>query len=373
MRLIHTFKNSEEATTVSNFLTEKGISNSVEPEVNRDWGSDEYGDLTCKLWIRDEDDLDAAKQWLALYDNDPKDARFTPHKRPPVLPPSNVIQTGPKQARTPITTAVLLLCALLFIAGEFLSPPLQPLPNAIPYLPVFGSPIKKALFFDYPEAYQIIEQIADTYGPESFQDLSKLPPQGKQLLEKFIHTPYWQGAYSLVVNALTGKESISAPLFEKISQGELWRLFTPALLHVNLLHIFFNMMWLLVLGKQMEPRLGAFRLILFMVLTGIFSNIAQYLMSGTNFIGFSGVICAMIAFIWVRQRKAPWEGYHIQHATFVFIATFIFAMAFLGFVSFSLEISGRAPLTAGIANTAHLAGALAGYLLARTPLFAREG
>lgn len=375
MRLIHTFKNVDEAKALSAFLTEKDISNRVETEVNKDWGSEEYGDLICKLWIHEEDDLNDARQWLNAFEKNPKDPQFTlqgTHPAPPPLPPpSQPIQTGPRQAGTPVTMAVLMVCALLFLMGQFLSPALQPLPNGIPYVPVFGSPIKKTLFYDYPEAYQIIEQIADTYGKESFQDLSKLPPEGKLLLKKFVHTPYWNGAYPLVVNALTDQENVSAPLFEKISQGEFWRLFTPALLHANLLHIFFNMIWLLVLGKQMEVRLGAFRFIFFMLLAGIFSNTAQYLMSGSNFIGFSGVVCAMIAFIWVRQRKAPWEGYHIQQATFVFISVFVLAMAFLGFVSFSLEISNRAPLTASIANTSHLAGALAGFLLAHTRLFSK--
>ena len=38
--------------------------------------------------------------------------------------------------------------------------------------------------------------------------------------------------------------------------GQLWRLWTPMLLHANSLHLFFNMYWLYVLGSAIEIRKG---------------------------------------------------------------------------------------------------------------------
>ena len=49
-----------------------------------------------------------------------------------------------------------------------------------------------------------------------------------------------------------GKTAKEIPLFEKIRQGELWRLFTPCILHRDFLHILFNMIWVWILVKQIE-------------------------------------------------------------------------------------------------------------------------
>ena len=92
-------------------------------------------------------------------------------------------------------------------------------------------------------------------------------------------------------------------------------------------------------------------------------------MSGSNFIGFSGVLCAMITFTWFRQKHAAWEGYDLLPMTMAFISLFVVAMFGIQLLSFFLEINGIAPITPGVANTAHLTGAFAGYLLARSNLF----
>jgi GlpG protein len=132
------------------------------------------------------------------------------------------------------------------------------------------------------------------------------------------------------------------------------------------------MMWLVVLGKQMESRLGAFRYILFIIIVGIISNTAQYIMSGPNFIGFSGVLTGMLSFIWVRQRKAPWEGYQLDKATVIFMLIFIFGMAALGMVTFLLQIFFNINLGTNLANTAHVIGILMGFLLGQLPVFGRR-
>ena len=67
------------------------------------------------------------------------------------------------------------------------------------------------------------------------------------------------------------------PGLADIRQGEWWRLVTPIIIHLGWLHIIFNMMWLHELGKIFEHKHGALKLILFILITGVFSNLVQYI------------------------------------------------------------------------------------------------
>ena len=72
----------------------------------------------------------------------------------------------------------------------------------------------------------------------------------------------------------------------------------------------------------------------------------------------------------MRQRKAPWEGYLLQRSTILFIAFYIIAMLVIQLVVFFSELSGKTLLPyIGIANTAHIVGAVSGILLGRCKFF----
>jgi len=379
MRLLATFRNEKNAEVLSAFLEKEGIDNQLEVQVNTDWGSSQYGDIESRIWVVEEDDLKAAFQWLDYFEENPDDPRFKESESPFVpfmkeakpRPAPTTTLSAPEPIGN-ITFYLILACGLLFLFGRMMAPPFEPPPPGIPYTPLYASPIKKSLFYDYPKAYEIVDKIVAAYGVDALQNRATLPPEGQFLLREFFHTPFWQGMYDKIVLHLQDPQAtwdFSAPMFEKIQQGEVWRLITPCLLHSDIFHLFFNMIWLFVLGKQIERRLGKGRYLLMILLTGIFSNTAQYMMTGPNFIGFSGVLCAMIMFVWARQRHAAWEGYHLQNATFAFIAFFVLAMFAMSAVSFLLEVTTGTGIAPNIANTAHLAGAFSGYLLGRMRLF----
>ena len=88
-------------------------------------------------------------------------------------------------------------------------------------------------------------------------------------------------------------------------------------------------------------------------------------MSGSNFIGFSGVVCAMIAFVWIKQKHFPWDGYQLQQSSILFVMIFILGILVMQVLSFVLEASNQDSLHVNIANTAHISGAIVGYLLGR--------
>lgn len=382
MRLVYTTQDSEAASQLAQFLRKEGISNELEIAGTTDWGNPDYGTLTHRIWVIDEDQLQKAQAFINQYQTDPENPLFKDEVKPPLidlksLPLDGKKTKGRRRKKVEkgigiITLYLLTLCTLLFLYGELTSPAISlPFPD-LPLTPLFSPPINKILFFDYPQTYEIVDKLDRAYGIEKLRNLGDLPPDGKILLEKYKQTPYWKGFYNQIVayfSAPSAPFSINAPLFEKIRTGEIWRALTPAFLHQNIFHLFFNMIWLIVLGKLMEERLGALQFVLFVVLTALLSNTAQYLMSGSNFIGISGVICAMLGFIFARQQRAPWEGYNLNPGVLSFMFFFIVAMVALQIISFILEVFWKESFVPGIANTAHVAGAIVGYIIGRSNLF----
>lgn len=366
MRLLCTLRKQEEAESLSAILTRNGIDNRIEAEMNTDWGSPDYGTPVFRLWIVEEDQMALAMPLYEKYQQEPvltpKESKILQEPMRRVKPPRKPLS----QSVGPVTRYLIALCCLLFILSVVTDSQLKQDSNES-YATGFSSPIKKEMLYDYPRAYEIISKLVSLFGVNALQSETP-PPDAKPLLEELNHTPYWQGFYETIVSG----QQTNAPLFEKLRQGEIWRLFSPIFLHGDLLHLLFNMLWLFVLGKQIEAHLGPARYLSFIFLAAAFTNTAQYLMGGPNFIGFSGVLCAMITYVYVRQRKAPWEGYQMQRSTFIFIMLFIFGMLGIQLISFVLQMTLGETLPSMIANTSHLSGAALGLLLGITPFFTRE-
>lgn len=382
MRLIGTIENHPLAVAFSLFLKQKGIVNELEMSTNLDWGSPDYGITKSTVWIENEDQLEDSLKWYNLFMENPYDPIFNVSKintninpikntTDPISSQSQPYYKKSFSAMGPLTRIILIGCCLLFFMSQLITTPTE-IPANYPGKPIFSSPVEKVILFDYPFTYQLIDRLITLYGYEGLQDEKTLPTEGQLLYQKIERTPFWQGLYHVIIKdgfAGVPKAFQTTPMFEKIKEGEIWRLITPIFFHADLFHLFFNMLWLIVLGKQIEQRLGGFRYILFIVIIGILSNILQYIMSGPNFVGFSGVLCGMLTFIWIRQKKAPWEGYQLDRATIIFMLIFIFSMAAIQFFSFILEKSLEITISPGIANVAHLSGALLGVILGWVNIF----
>lgn len=387
MRLIYTINDATKARQLAAFLISQGIDNRLEMAPNTDWGSADYGMPTCRIWIYDEDQLDKALNWVEQFKENPDDPNFQKsgiktEVQPQVLLPGerekaakNIKLTGLLNNKSKyntnqlgstgnLTIGIIVLCCIIFLVCELTAPNFKLFSTDLPYTPLTASPTKKELLYDYPHAYELLDKIVKLYGVDKLQNPQDLPPEGQFILNEFYKTPYWQGYYDTVLNKLRGAEPPpEAPLFEKIKEGQIWRLFTPALLHNDILHILFNMLWLVVLGKQIEQRLSPRRYLILILILGIFSNTVQYLMSGANFLGFSGILCGMLTFIWMRQKITPWEGYPLQRSTFLFMVYFVLAMLGIQLFSFFFEVKHDTIISPGIANAAHFAGGLLGLIL----------
>lgn len=130
---------------------------------------------------------------------------------------------------------------------------------------------------------------------------------------------------------------------------ELWRLITPAFIHLNLLHILFNMMCLRMLGSAVEYVRGTRRFIWLCVLLAISSNLVQYFWSGPDFGGFSGVIFGLFGYVWMKGETQPEHGLALRQQAVMYC-----------FLWQALCISGIIP---NVANAAHMGGFIAGIVI----------
>jgi GlpG protein len=134
----------------------------------------------------------------------------------------------------------------------------------------------------------------------------------------------------------------------EIREGQVWRLFTPILLHGNILHLLFNMLWLKDLGTMYESGRGMGRYLFFVLVIACLSNIGQFLISGPNFVGMSGVVYALLGYVWIRGRLDPRSGFFVDQTTMLFMTIWFFACLF--------------DIIPNVANTVHTVGFVGGLL-----------
>jgi GlpG protein len=138
--------------------------------------------------------------------------------------------------------------------------------------------------------------------------------------------------------------------FARVASGQVWRLITPIFLHMNMIHILFNMWMLVDIGFALEARLRAARYAGLIVVTAAFSNAAQYFVVGSPFFGgMSGVLYALFGYAWIRGRLDPTLGLSIPNPTVVALGIWM-VLGFTGAVG-------------NVANFAHLGGLVSGAVL----------
>ncbi len=139
----------------------------------------------------------------------------------------------------------------------------------------------------------------------------------------------------------------------EVLHGQVWRLFTPMLLHASILgfgilHIAFNMFWLRDLGSLLEPRIRSGRFLALVIFIAIGSNLLQYALAGPKFGGMSGVVYGLLAYIWVQGKMNPAFGFELNSQ----VVTFMLIWLVAGFLGMFGSIA--------IANWAHLGGLIMG-------------
>ena len=111
----------------------------------------------------------------------------------------------------------------------------------------------------------------------------------------------------------------------EIQHGQVWRLFTPILIHLDVLHIFFNMLWLRDLGSMIEGRQSSWHLGFLVVAFAGCSNLAEFYLGHTPaFGGMSGVVYGLFGYIWLRGKFDPASGLFLHPTTVVMMIVWFF-------------------------------------------------
>jgi len=147
------------------------------------------------------------------------------------------------------------------------------------------------------------------------------------------------------------------PLSVLADNNQWWRLLGPAFIHFSVLHIVFNLLWWSTLGAKIEQAFGSSMLLLVFVVSAATSNIAQAFFTEPVqanlllFGGLSGVVYAVMGFVWWLGWLKPQWGLQLPNA----IVGFMLVWLVLGYADI---------LWVNMANAAHTAGLITGCVMA---------
>ncbi|HEY0210306.1 rhomboid family intramembrane serine protease GlpG [Acerihabitans sp.] len=132
---------------------------------------------------------------------------------------------------------------------------------------------------------------------------------------------------------------------------QLWRWVSHILLHFSLLHLLFNIVWWWYLAGAVEKYRGVTTLLVLTLVSAVVSGVVQSHFSGALFGGLSGVVYALMGYVWWYGEKNPDGPLMMPRGVIVFALLWLIAGYF--------DIFGIA-----MANAAHVAGLVIGLSIA---------
>ena len=295
MRQAGTIPNETDARRLVDFLLTVGIEAQAEPNGSDGWG----------LWIVDEASVPRGKEDLARFLAQPNDAKYVQAAKAAAelrqqeaqrrkQAARNLVDVSrrwnaPLARRAPVTIVVIGLCVVVALLTGLGGKP-EPI---MPWLRIKN-----------------VQVVGDSYR--------------------------WVGQQ-----------------LDEVMHGQVWRLFTPALLHFGLVHLICNVLSAYTLGGLLEMRKGSLWMAMFVLIVAAVSNVIQFEAKGPIFGGLSGVVFGMFGYAWMKSRYFPQDGIWISPNSVVWMLLFFAACA--------VGVLGP------IANWAHGAGLVTGGALAFLP------
>lgn len=114
----------------------------------------------------------------------------------------------------------------------------------------------------------------------------------------------------LLIQAVNGLVFQAGLITAAVAQGEWWRLLTSTFVHVDLLHLFFNMFALWIFGPGLEALLGRVRFVALYVLSGLTGSVAVYWLAGATTItyGASGAVFGLLGAALVMSVRRGYDA-----------------------------------------------------------------
>ena len=134
---------------------------------------------------------------------------------------------------------------------------------------------------------------------------------------------------------------------------QVWRLVTYLFLHGGFIHVFFNMFFLWMFGRELEREWGSREFLKYYFICGIGAGLLNIMVSSSPTIGASGAVYGVMVAYALRYPDRPVYIY------FLFPVKVKYMVGFLALISF---FSTWNPQADGIAHAAHLGGILIGYI-----------
>lgn len=130
---------------------------------------------------------------------------------------------------------------------------------------------------------------------------------------------------------------------------ELWRYISHSFVHLSNIHIIANLSWFWLFGSVIERYFGGGKLFLIFLVSAIVSGIVQNYFSGAGFFGLSGVVYAVLGYVFVVDKLNA----NIFNLPKGFFTMLLVGLVF-GFISPLFDIY--------IGNAAHISGLMVGLL-----------
>ncbi|MDO4728296.1 MAG: rhomboid family intramembrane serine protease [Bacteroidota bacterium] len=142
-----------------------------------------------------------------------------------------------------------------------------------------------------------------------------------------------------------------------IQRGEKYRMFSSAFLHADMMHLLFNMLTLFFFAPKVIYYFGNWDFVLIYIISLLVGNYLTFYLYKSNYnyraVGASGAVTGIVYSAILIDPNAKLYLYFA-----IPIPAYIFGMAYLLY-----SIYGMKAQNTNIGHSAHLGGAIAGYLL----------
>jgi membrane associated rhomboid family serine protease len=139
----------------------------------------------------------------------------------------------------------------------------------------------------------------------------------------------------------------------RVFGGDYWSLFTSVFVHVDVIHLFFNVYWLAILGGYTEEHFGKSFYLLFIVVCSFCSSALELSVSGETGVGMSGVVYGIFGFLWGAKLFGKQQHEVVDPKTIQVFMVWLFVCILLS----------ETELLA-VGNVAHFTGLAVGLIVA---------